>query len=289
MPAPAETQIGALCIKAREGPMAVDFSTLSPESAQQSSDPSVHSEQWQVRFDAGRNPRGKIGFVLIPNEQTIEDDMIRRAPDGVGMYFSRASMPHEISTQSLARLSDSLAETAARILPDDALDVVCFACTSGAVAVGEDRAIAELEKGAPSAKATTLVTCVKHALQRLGARRIVVGTPYTDELNASVAAFLMAAGFEIADFQGLNLLYDRDMIRVAPEFLVEFARAIDRPDADALLLSCGALRSVEVVDQIENAIGKPVVASNQAMLWECLRLAGVEDRLDGLGVLLREH
>ena len=268
--------------------MALDSSTPRPKPLGRAPAPAVRSKRWDVRFDAGRNHRGKIGFVLIPNEQTIEEDMTRLAPAGVGVYFSRATMPHEISTQSLAQAAGSLAETAARILPDDALDVVCFACTSGAVAVGEARAIAELERGAPAAKATTLVTCVKNALRRLGARRIVVGTPYTDELNASVAECLVEAGFEIVELQGLGLRYDRDMIRVAPEFLVEFARAIDRPDADALLLSCGALRSVEVVERIENAIGKPVVASNQAMLWECLRLAGVEDRLEGLGALLRE-
>jgi maleate isomerase len=248
----------------------------------------VRSRGWDVRFDKGRNWRGKIGFVLIPNEQTIEDDMIRIAPEGVGIYFSRATMPHEISTESLAQLGDSLAETAGRILPDDKLDVVCFACTSGSVAVGEARAVAELEKGAPGAEATTLVTSVKNALHHFEARRIVVGTPYTDELNSNVARNLVDGGFEIAGFQGLGLRYDRDMIRVSPDYLVEFAQAIDRPDADALLLSCGALRSLDVVDEIERKLEKPVVVSNQAMIWECLRLAGVEDRIEGYGRLLRE-
>ena len=249
----------------------------------------VSSAHWDVRFDPGRNARGKIGFVLIPNEQTIEEDMIRCMPQGVGVYFSRATMPHEISTDALAALGDSLAETAARILPDDRLDVICFACTSGTVAVGEDQAKAELTKGAPGAKATTLMTSVKNALRRFDAHRIVVGTPYTDELNTNVAHYLLNAGFEIVDFQGLNLNFDHQMIRVAPDYLVEFARAIDRPEADALLLSCGALRSLEVVDRIEQELHKPVVASNQAMLWETVRLAGVDDRIEGLGRLLREH
>ena len=48
----------------------------------------VKSEKWNVQFDAGRNARGKIGFVLIPNEQTIEKDMLSWAPKDVGMYFS---------------------------------------------------------------------------------------------------------------------------------------------------------------------------------------------------------
>lgn len=249
----------------------------------------VKSKQWNVRFDSGRNHRGKIGFVLIPNEQTIEDDMVRYAPAGVGMYFSRATMPREISTESLACLANSLAETAGRILPDDKLDVVCFACTSGTVAVGEERSIEELTRGAAGAKATTLMGAVRKALQAVGAKRIAVGTPYTDELNTNVARYLTGAGFEITGFQGMNLNYDHEMIRVAPDYLVEFAQAIDRDDADAILISCGALRTIDVVDRIERVVGKPVICSNQAMLWDCLRLAGIDERLPDLGRLLTDH
>jgi maleate isomerase len=85
------------------------------------------------------------------------------------------------------------------------------------------------------------------------------------------------------------LRYDADIVRVAPDYLVEFASAIDRPEADAVLISCGALRSLEVVDDIERVVKKPVVASNQAMLWDVLCLAEIDDRLQGLGTLLRDH
>ncbi len=248
----------------------------------------VVSRQWDVRFDDGRNARGKIGMVLIPNEQTIEEEMIRTAPPGVGVYFSRAVMPHEISTAALAQCGDTIAEAAGRILPDDGLDVVCFACTSGSIAVGEARARAELARGAPGVKATTLVTGVRRAMERFGARRIAVGTPYTDELNTTVARYWRQAGLEIANFQGLGLDYDHQMIRVDPRYLIEFAEAVDRPDADLFLMSCGAIRTLGVVNEIERRLGKPVVASNQAMLWDCLRLAGVEDRLEGYGRLFRD-
>jgi len=247
------------------------------------------SRRWQPRFDAGRNPRAKLGFVLIPNEQTIEEDMIRWLPTGVGAYFCRASMPREITTESLAQLRSTIAATAARILPDDGLDVVSFACTSGTVAVGEAAAIAELERGAPGAKATTLAGAVRKGLVSLNARKVVIGTPYVDELNANMARYFESAGIRVLDIHGLGLDTDTDMVRVAPDFLIEFAEAIDRPDAQAVVISCGALRTIEVVDEIERRIGKPVICSNQAMLWDCLRLAGVTDRLPGLGRLLREH
>ncbi len=242
-----------------------------------------------VGFDGGRNARGKIGFVLIPNEQTIEDDMTRHMPPGVGVYFSRATMPREISTESLAQLRGSLAETAARILPDDGLDVICFGCTSGTVAVGEAASCIELAKGAPGAKTSTLAGAVRKALTAMGARNISLGSPYVAELNDNVAAYLSQAGFNMIAAHGMGLNYDTEMIRVAPEYLIDYARAIDTPEADTILLSCGALRSIDVVDEIEQKLGKTVICSNQAMLWDCLRLAGIDDRLPGLGRLLREH
>jgi len=242
-----------------------------------------------VRFDGGFNARAKIGFVLIPNEQTIEAEMIRHMPEGVGCYFSRAPMPREISSDSLAQLRRSLAGAAGRILPDDGLDVVTLGCTSGTVAVGEDAAMAELEKGAPGAKASTLAGAVRKALSAMGVRRLVLGSPYTAALNETMAGFLRGAGFEVLGAHGMGLRYDTEMHRVAPGYLIDYARAIDRPEAEAVLLSCGALRSLEVIDRIEQALGKPAICSNQAMLWDCLRLAGIGDRPGGLGRLLREH
>lgn len=243
----------------------------------------------QPQFDDGAHARARIGFVLIPNEQTIEHEMVRHMPVGVGAFFARAQMPREISTHSLSQVGRSLAKAATRILPDDGLDVICFACTSGTVAVGEDATCTELSKGAPGAKPTSLAGAVRKALSAMGVTRLVLGSPYVEELNENVASYLTRAGFNVLATHGMGLRYDTQMIRVTPDYIIDFAHAIDRPDADAVLLSCGALRSMEVVDRIEQSLGKPVICSNQAMLWDCLRLAGIPDHLDGLGRLLREH
>ncbi|WP_306130799.1 arylmalonate decarboxylase [Roseovarius sp. MMSF_3350] len=241
------------------------------------------------RFDEGVHHRARVGFVLIPNEQTTEHEMIRHLPPGVGAFFARASMPREISTDSLAQVRETLATAAARILPDDGLDVISFACTSGTVAVGEAETCAELARGAPGAHATSLAGSVRKALGALGLRRIVLGSPYTSDLNDTVARFLARSGIEVLATHGMGLHYDTEMIRVAPDYIFDFACAIDRREADAVLISCGALRSIEVVDRLEQRLGKPVICSNQAMLWDVLRLAGIEDRLTGLGQLLRNH
>jgi maleate isomerase len=78
------------------------------------------------------------------------------------------------------------------------------------------------------------------------------------------------------------------MVRVAPDYITEFALAQDHPDADAIFVSCGALRTLDVIAEIEARAGKPAICSNQAMIWDCLRLAGIDDRFESYGRLLAE-
>lgn len=240
-------------------------------------------------FDGGRHHRAKIGFVLLATEQTIEDDVFRLRPNGVGVHFTRAHNPDSITAQTLASQAGDLARAAATLLPDGSLDVICYACTSGSLVIGEDRVFEELRKGAPNARATSLITGVIRALRQLEARRICIATPYLDEINHLEARYLEAAGFDVLGIDGLNLEKDSDMVRVSPGFIADFAASVDRKDADAVFISCGALRSLDIVNALEKRLGKPVVVSNQAMVWDTLRIAGIEDRIEGFGCLLRCH
>lgn len=249
----------------------------------------VTSKAYDVQFDRGRHPRAKIGYVLLATEQTIQDDVMRLRPDGVGIHFARAAIPDSITNETLAAQADLLADCAATLLPDGSLDVVCYGCTSGSLVIGEARVFAELNKGAPNAQATSLITGVIRALQAVGAKRLVVATPYLDEINAVEKTYLEQAGFKILDIQGLNLEKDSDMVRVAPDYLKQFALSLDRPDADGIFISCGALRTLDVIGAIEDAAGKPAICSNQAMIWDTLRLAGIDDTFDGFGRLLHDH
>ncbi|UCF91054.1 MAG: aspartate/glutamate racemase family protein [Desulfobacterales bacterium] len=242
-----------------------------------------------VRFDRGRHWRAKLGFVVLAMEQTIEEDVFRLAPTGVGVHFTRVQMANQVTVATLEATAAKLAEAAALLLPDGELNVVCFACTSASVVIGEDRVRQELARGAPQARVTTLITGVIQALRALKVQRIVVGTPYLDEINSLEARYLQRQGFDVLDIQGLNIRDDADMVRVAPDFIQEFARSIDRPAAEGIFISCGALRTLDIVEALEQEVGKPVVASNQAMIWETLRLSGVNDRIEGYGQLLRRY
>lgn len=241
-----------------------------------------------LRLDEGRHYRAKIGYLLLATEQTIEDDVFKLCPAGVGVHFNRIPIPDSITNETLAAQADLMADAAKGILPDGSIDVVCYACTSGSLVIGEERVFSEINKGQPKAKATSLITGVIRALNALKVSKVSMATPYLDEINEREVVYLRDAGIEVLNYTGLNIEKDSEMVRVPPDYLVELALAVDNPDSEALFISCGALRSLDVVDEIEQRLGKPVVCSNQAMIWDTLRLAGIKDKFEGYGRLMRE-
>lgn len=240
-------------------------------------------------FDQGRHYRGKAGFVLLASEQTIEDDMFRLIPEGVGVHFARVASTDDITVARLAGLTEGLTRAAATLLPEGGLNVVCYACTSGSLVIGEDRVFQALQTGAPMATPTSLITAVIKALRALQVTKIAVATPYLDEVNLLEKQYLEARGFEITRITGLNLKYDSEMVKVRPDRIAELARSVDTDEAEAVFISCGALRSIDIVDDLERSLGKPVICSNQAMAWDVLRTLKIPDKINGFGTLLRDY
>ncbi len=247
----------------------------------------ANSTPRSIDLGKGRHTRGRLGFVLLETEETADDDIRRVVPDDVGVFYTRTPFDDSVTVETLAAVGDDLSRSAGVLPPD--MDAIAYVCTSGSVVVGEDNVAKALAKPQPQAKTTSLVTCVVEAMRVLGMQKIVVGTPYIDEINHFEADFLVERGFDVLDIQGLCLLCGQDMVMVEPEDIIKLALEIDRPDADGIFISCSALRTIEVVEEIEQRTGKPVVGSNHALIWRMMRLAGIEDRMEGLGRLYREH
>lgn len=243
----------------------------------------VVSKNWKPILDGGRHHRAKLGFILMSTDLAAEADFYDMAPEGVAVHITRLKTEDYTTNETLARHIDHMAEAAARLQPDTKPDVISYNCTSGSIVNGEDRVMAEIEKGAPWAIPMCLVTGVVDALQELGVKKLVLGTPYLDEINVVEAEYLLEKGFEILDVQGLNLSTGIEMGSVTPAYWKEFALQLDHPEADAIFLSCSGIRALEVAEEIEQATGKPVITSNQAQFWSCLRRAGITDQIEGFG------
>ena len=243
----------------------------------------VNSKPRTVELDKGKHRRAKLGFILMSTDLAAESDFFDMVPEGVAVHITRLKTDDHTTNETLARHIDAMADAASRLQPDARPDVICYGCTSGSIIIGEEKVMAEIVKGAPYAKPMTIATGVVDALRELAVKKLVVGTPYIDEINTAEAEFLIAKGFEILDIQGLNLTTGLEFGCVTPAYWKKFALEIDQPDADAIFLSCSGIRSLEVVAEIEATIGKPVITSNQAQMWSCLRRAGVTDEITGFG------
>ena len=243
----------------------------------------IRSSQREVEFDQGRHKRAKLGFILMSTDLAAEADFFDMAPADVAIHITRLKTDDYTTNETLSRHIEHMADAAARIQPDTRPDVISYSCTSGSIVIGEEPIMAEIRKGAPWAIPMTLVTGVVDALRELDVKKIVVGTPYLDEINTNEAEFLYQKGFAVLDIQGLNLKTGIEFGTVTPAYWTRFALEIDQPEAEAIFLSCGGIRALEVAAEIEKLTGKPVITSNQAQMWSCLRRAGIDDQIKGFG------
>ena len=124
------------------------------------------------------------------------------------------------------------------------------------------------------------------ALRHIGARRVSVASPYMPDVERKLVEFLTANGFEVLASVALNLPLDHSIVE--QDDILGAARRADRPEADAVFISCTGQRLAHHLDAIEAQLGKPVLAANQVTAWHALETIGLGDRWEGPGRALRE-
>ncbi|UVK41341.1 ectoine utilization protein EutA [Mesorhizobium sp. AR10] len=219
----------------------------------------------------------RVGLIILATDHTSEPDFRRMvASERIGIYVARIPYANPTTPENLRKMQPALTDGAALILPDEPLDAVCYSCTSASVVIGDAEIETAIHGAKPGVPVVTPPMAGVRGLRALGARRISILTPYTVETSRPMAAYFTERGFEIASFTCLGFEDDREMARIAPTSLVELAREATDGKAEALFVSCTALRAALAVSGMEEAIGRPVVTSNQATAWNCLRLCGDE-------------
>jgi arylmalonate decarboxylase len=135
---------------------------------------------------------------------------------------------------------------------------------------------------------TSMSTAVVEGLRAFGARRVTVATAYNDEVNRRLRTFLGESGFEVVALEGLGLEAIGDPGKVTQADLQQFCAGVFKraSKTDALLVSCGGLRTLELVAPLEQQCGVPVVSSTPHALWAGMRLLGLRVKAPGYGRLL---
>jgi maleate isomerase len=235
--------------------------------------------------------RAKIGRIS-PSPETVGCEEWRRAlPDGVCLVETRTLL-YDVTMEGLSETVKQV-ERAAAELASAEVDVILQAGTAIAFfrGFGHDRDLSRRINDVTGIKATTSLTAVVDALRILGVKHLAIATSYLPDIDARLVDVLQQTGFTVAGIRGMGLKRSIDMGKVTPEETYRLAYEVARTagNADGIFISCGNLRSFEAIEKLETETHLPVVTSNQAGLWQVLRMAGIQDKLTNLGRLLREY
>lgn len=237
--------------------------------------------------------RAKIGVIVPPTNTVNEAEWQQLLPTKVTLHSAR--MPLHTDTTSdagRAALYRDIEHHAAQLAMAD-VDVIAYNCTAGSL-INPVTALAERVTRKTDIAAVTTAQAIVQALQTLNIEKLAIATPYHDALNQHEQQFFEDIGFKVVNIIGLGYGQDgpaefRNIARVDLHSVVEHVCATDRPDADAILVSCTDLATLPVIDTLEAKLGKPVISSNSATLWASLRTAGVKDSVSSGGILLRNY
>lgn len=241
--------------------------------------------------DMGAGERARIGLLILESDQTMEWEM-RQMTDlpGLAFYHARLANDTEVTPKTLANMALELPKAAA-LLPDYmGLKVVGYGCTSGSTIIGEDRVSKIIQCHHPGIPNTNPLTAAKAALQVLGIKRLGLVTPYLPDVTQMMQDRFEEAGVVITSVGSFCEDNDEVVGRISPDAILDAAISIGNSNAvDGVFISCTSLRAAGIIEKAEVTLGKPVTASNHALAWHLLRLAGIVDKVDGFGQLFKSQ
>ena len=231
-----------------------------------------------------KNPR--IGVVTLSTDFTIEQDyrkICHLLP--VDIFVNRIPFINPLNHENYLKMADHISEVSGEILPGEKIDVIAYGCTSGTIAIGEERIKNEVNKSKPDALVTTPITAALKAFRKLNLNKIAVLTPYPKNVNSTVFNYLIQNNIDIDSFHSFNLNYDSEIAQIDSDNLLDNIAKIDLQKVDGLFVSCTALKIVDILDRVEKKFSTTVVSSNQAIIWDSLKLANIHADIQGYGKL----
>jgi maleate isomerase len=235
-----------------------------------------------VQIDYGA--RLRVGMI-VPSGNIVSEAQVRAMlPKGVAINVTRLPLTGS-SPASLQGMLVGL-EAAAQLLAHARVDLIAFNCT--AVSTFSLEIESQIKDrisratGIPTVLTSEGIVC---ALKAVAATKVALLTPYPADVNEREIGFLNANGIEVVTEAGMGLDHPGDMASLTPSQWYDFVCEHKNPDAQAYFISCTAIRSAEVISALESELGRPVITSNQAIAWHCLRTQKIPDIVPLYGTL----
>ena len=246
----------------------------------------IKSNYIKPKFKKESNP--KVGLLALSTDLTIERDfnsICHKLP--LDIFVNRIHNENPLTKENLLKMYDQIELITEKILPGEKISTIAYACTSGTIAIGEDKVKEKIQLAKPGCQVTTPITSAIKAFKKMNIKKIAVFTPYPEPVNNTISEYLIKKNINVTSFSTYNLDLDVDFARIDPKYLSEILIKLNIKDADALFVSCTALPALEIIDGVESKINKPVFSSNQTLIWDTLRSVGYKNSIKGYGKLLR--
>ena len=230
---------------------------------------------------------GRIGIILPSNNTVLEPEAYRVLPKGVTAHFARYLTGKEKFDLTGLRSREGFAE-AAEALAIARVDLVVLACMASTISRGREWERGEVREIASICKVPviTAYSATREALEHLGRKSLSVGTPYPLEMHALVRPFLESDGLTVQKDKNLGLTGLQEVCRMPAQAAFDLARAVDSPSSDVICLMATDFPTLTIIERAELQLKKPVVSTNQAILWKSLNILGVGKGRKGFGRLL---
>lgn len=225
--------------------------------------------------------RAKIGVLVPFTNCNLEPDMELLRPPNTTVHFARLGgydadkIP---GSDQMAGLGSSDITEALHLISGVRPDVVLYGCTSATLTHGPsfDAELAEKIKESSNAISLTAAGCLVTAIKTVGAAKVGFASPYLGEVNEQAMEFLGKEGIQTVNCADIGrALGNYGQGELSPDQVYELALRADHPEADAVVLSCTDMRSIEVIERVETVLGKPVITSNQAMMFCLMKALGI--------------
>ncbi len=232
--------------------------------------------------------RARLG-VLVPSAIVVtEPEFNLMTPNGVSVHYHRTAFRGG-GLKDLEKAETGILDAIEPLMhiQPSALALSGTALSFVGGPESDKNLIKEIKKKYGDIPTTTTSTAVIEALNQFGAKKVVIATPYMEEVARAAAKFVESSGIEVLDFNWRNIKTTLETSDIPLAELPELVEEVEVSESDLILISCTALHTVEAIESLEMKFKKPVVTSNQATMWHLLRLAKVNDKIEGYGQLLR--
>ncbi|WP_298836821.1 aspartate/glutamate racemase family protein [uncultured Roseobacter sp.] len=231
-----------------------------------------------------------LGLIVLKTDETIEQDFRRlfRTPE-TSLFVTRIPSGADVTPETLCAMRQALPD-AANLLPGAAeFDVIGYCCTSGATLIGPETVAQLVHEHARVRTVTNPLTAALAACKAVAAQSVSIVSPYIAPVATPIREAFERGGLTVPATLSFGEEEEERVARIDPGSIHAAALEVaSRAPCDAVFLSCTNLRTLDIIHDLEDRLGLPVLSSNQVLAWHMAKSAPAARLHDAPGRLFRQ-